>query len=70
MGSEPGVIFVAVDSVDFEPQVSVDTAAAFVLVVPVSVFVVEVDNSGPPKFLSFPNVDHFASSSSSVEAAG
>jgi hypothetical protein len=29
--------------------------------------VVEVDSSGRPKFLAFPNVDHFASSSSSVE---
>jgi hypothetical protein len=53
-----------------EPQVSVDIAVAFVVLVPVSVAVVEVDSSGHPKFLAVPNVDHFASSSSSVEVAG
>jgi hypothetical protein len=53
-----------------EPQVSVDIAVAFVVLVPVSVVVVEVDSSGRPKFLAFPNVDHFASSSSSVEVVG
>ena len=53
-----------------EPQVSVDIAVAFVVLVPVSVVVVEVDSSGRPRFLAFPNVDHFASSSSSVEVVG
>ena len=53
-----------------EPQVSVDIAVAFVVSVPVSVVVVDVDSSGRPKFLAFPNVDHFASSSSSVEVVG
>lgn len=54
-------------SVAAQPEVSVDIAVAFVVLVPVSVVVVEVDSSGRPKFLAFPNVDHFASSSSSVE---
>ena len=64
VAAEPEVVFVS------EPQASVDIAVAFVVLVPVSVVVVEVDSSGRPKFLAFPNVDHFASSSSSVEAAG
>ena len=70
--SELGVVFVAVVSVAdvAEPQASVDIAVAFVVLVPVSVVVVEVDSSGRPKFLAFPNVDHFASSSSSVEVVG
>jgi hypothetical protein len=70
--SEPGVVFVAVVSVAdvAEPQASVDIAVAFVVSVPVSVVVVEVDSSGRPKFLAFPNVDHYASSSSSVEVVG
>src|SRR4030067_2840695 len=54
-------------SVAAQPEVSVDIAVAFVVLVPVSVVVVEVDSSGRPKFLAFPNVNHFASSSSSVE---
>ena len=59
--SEPGVVFVAVVSVAdvAEPQVSVDIAVVFVVLVPVSVVVVEVDSSGRPKFLAFPNVDHY-----------
>jgi len=65
--SEPGVVFVADVA---EPQASVDIAVAFAVLVPVSVVVVEVDSSGRPKFLAFPNVDHFASSSSSVEVVG
>jgi hypothetical protein len=74
---EPEVVFVAVVSVAVvsiadvaEPQASVDIAVAFVVLVPVSVVVVEVDSSGRPKFLAFPNVDYFASSSSSVEVVG
>jgi hypothetical protein len=68
----PEVVFVAVAAVAdiAEPRVSVDIAVAFVALVPVSVVVVEVDSSGRPKFLAFPNVDHFASSSSSVEVVG
>jgi hypothetical protein len=53
-----------------EPQVSVDIAVAFVFLVPVSVVAVEVDSSGRPKFPAFPNVDYFASSSSSAEVVG
>ena len=64
---EPEVVSVADVA---EPRASVDIAVAFVVLVPVSVVVVEVDSSGRPKFLAFPNVDHFASSSSSVEAVG
>jgi hypothetical protein len=53
-----------------EPQASVGIAVAFVVLVPVSVAVVEVGSSGRPKFLAFPNVDHFASPSSSAELVG
>ena len=62
---EPEVVFVAA-----EPQASVDIAVAFVVLIPVSVVVVEVDNRGHPRSLASPNVDHYATSSSSVEAAG
>ncbi len=66
---EPGVVFVAAVSVAdaAEPQASVDIPVAFRVSVPVSVVAVEVDSSGRPKFLAFPNVDYHASSSSSVE---
>jgi hypothetical protein len=64
LAAEPEVVFVS------EPQASVDIAVAFVVLIPVSVVVVEVDSSGRPKCLAFPNVDHFASSSSSVEVVG
>jgi hypothetical protein len=53
-----------------EPRVSVDIDVAFVVLVPVSVEVVEVDSSGRPRCPVFPNGDHFANSSSSVEAFG
>jgi hypothetical protein len=67
--SEPGVVFVAVSIAHVvEPQTFGDIAVAIVLLVPVSVVRVEVDSSGrPTKFLAFPSVDYFASSSSSVE---
>jgi flagellar biosynthesis component FlhA len=70
--SEPEVVFVAVVSVAdvAEPQASVDIAVAFDFLVPVSVVVVEVYSSGRPKFLAFPNVDLYATCSSSVEAFG
>ena len=67
LAAEPEVVSVADVA---EPQASVDIAVAFVVLVPVSVVVVEVDSSGRPRFLAFPNVDHFASSSSSVEVVG
>ena len=73
--SEPEVVFVAELSLEAvvlaaEPQASVDIAVAFVVLVPVSVVAVEVDSSGRPRYLAFPNVDHFASSSNSVEVVG
>ena len=67
LAAEPEVVSVADVA---EPQASVDIAVAFVVLVPVSVVVVEVDSPGRPKFLAFPNVDHYASSSSSVEVVG
>ena len=70
--SEPGVFFVAPVSIAdvAEPQASVDIALAFDVLVPVSVLAVEVDIYGRPKFLAFPNIDYYASSSSSVEVVG
>ncbi len=67
--SEPGVVFVAfVPVADVaEPQAHADIAVAFAVLLPVSVVAFEVDSSGRPKFLAFVNVDHFLSSSSSVE---
>jgi hypothetical protein len=50
-----------------ELQVSGDIALAFDVLVPVAVVAVEVYSSGRPRFHAFPNVDYFASSSSSVE---
>jgi hypothetical protein len=73
----PGVavfvfVFVALESVAdvAEPRASVDIALAFDVLVPVSVVAVEVYSSGRPRFLAFPNVDYFASSSSSVDVVG
>ena len=69
--SEPGVVFVAAVFVGVaEPQASVDIAVAFVVLVPVSVVVVEVDSSGRPKFFAFPNICSFPNCSSSVEVVG
>ena len=65
--SEPEVVSVADVA---EPQVSADIAVAFDGLVPVSVVAIEVDSPGRPRFPAFPNVDHYASSSSSVEAVG
>jgi hypothetical protein len=53
-----------------EPQVSVDIAVVFDFLIPVSAVVDEVYSSERPMFLVFPNVDHFASPSSSVEVVG
>jgi hypothetical protein len=63
---EPGVVSVADVA---EPQACVHIAVAFDVLVPVSLSVVERDSSGRPKFV-FPNVDHYASSSSSAEVVG
>ena len=70
--SESGVVFVAVVSVAdvAEPQASVDIAVAFAVSVPVSAVVVEVDNSGRPRFVAFPNADCYSTSASSVEVVG
>jgi hypothetical protein len=70
--SESGVVFVAVVSVAdvAEPQASVDIAVASVVLAPVSAVVVEVDNSGRPTFVVFPNVDCYSTSASSVEVVG
>jgi hypothetical protein len=69
---ESGVVFAAVVSVsDFAgPQACVDTPVPFDVSAPASVFAVEVDSSERPRFLAFPNVDLYASSSSSVEVGG
>ena len=75
--SELGVVSVAVVSVAVvfvadaaEPRASVDIAVAFAVLVPVSVVVAEVDSSGRPMFLAFPNVCSFPNCSNSVEAFG
>jgi hypothetical protein len=70
--SEPGVVFAALVSVAdvAEPQASDDIALAFDVLVPVSVVLVEVDSSGRPRFFAFPNIDYYASSSSSVDVVG
>ena len=70
--SEPGVVSVAVVFVAdvAEPQASVDIAVVFVVLVPVSGVVVEVDSSGRPKFFAFPNICSFPNYSSSVEVVG
>ncbi len=70
--SQPGLSELEIVSVAdvAEPQASVDIAVPFAVLVPVSVVVIEADSSGRPKLLAFPNVDHYASSSSSVEVVG
>jgi hypothetical protein len=66
------VVLAAVHEVAFvsEPQVSVDIAVAFAVLLPVSVVAVEFYNSAHPMFFSFPSVDYFSNSSSSVEVVG
>ena len=49
-----------------EPQAYVDIALAFDVSDPASVVALEGDSPGRPSFLAFPNVDHYASSSSRV----
>ena len=69
LSAEP--VFVAEPVFDVaEPQVSVDIAVVFVVLVPVSVVAVEVDSSGRPKFFAFPNICSFPNRSSSVEVVG
>jgi hypothetical protein len=66
---EQKVVFAAVASTAdvSEPQASVDIPVVFDVLIPVSVVAFEVDSSERPRFLAFPNVDHYATSSSSVE---
>jgi len=73
----PSVFFVAVVSVALvsiadvaEPQASGDIPVPFDVLFPASVVVAEVYSPRRPRFLAFPNVDHYASSSSSVEVFG
>jgi len=75
--SEPGVVLAAVVLAAVflaavvstahvsGPQASVDIRVASDVSVPVSGVAAEVDSPGPPRFLAFPNVDHYASSPSS-----
>ena len=64
-GLSPEVVALAA-----EPEASVDIAVVSVVSVPVSVVVVEVDSSGRPRFLAFPNGGRYAISSSSVGVGG
>jgi hypothetical protein len=66
--SEPLAAFVDVEFVAdvAELQACVDIALAFDVSVPGFVDAVESDSPGRPSFLAFPNVDHYASSSSRV----
>ena len=65
-GSE--LVFVVVDIADVsEPQASVDIAVVFVVLLPASVAVLEVDIPGRPRFFVLPKTCSFANSSSSVE---
>jgi hypothetical protein len=71
--SEPGVFSVALFSTAHvsEPQASGGIPVVCDVLIPVSVVVlVDLDSSQRPRFLAFPNVDYFASSSSSVEGVG
>ena len=70
--SEPGVVLAAVVSTAHvsEPQASVGIPVVFDVLLPVSVAGVEVDSLGHPKFFAFPNIDLYATCSSSVEAVG
>ena len=68
-GAGPRVVFAVLASVAdvFEPRASVDIVVLSDVSIPVSVVAVEVDSHVRPTFLVFPNVDYYASSSSSVE---
>ncbi len=70
--SEPEVVSVVVVSLAdvAELPASVDIAVASVVLAPVSDVVAEVDSSGRPTFVVFPNVDCYATSASSVEVVG
>ena len=65
-------LFVVSESVPdvAEPQASGNIAVVFVALIPVFLVPVGVYNPGRPGFLSFPNGDYPANSSSSVELVG
>ena len=67
--ADPGFVALVFIADLAEPQASVDIAVAFDFLVPVFVVAFEVDSSGRPRFLAFPNIDYYASCSSSVEVA-
>jgi hypothetical protein len=66
LSGEPAAVSVA-DAV--EPQACVGIPVAFDVSVPVSLLSFGADSSGHPRFLAFPNVDLFASSSSPAAVA-
>jgi len=70
--AEPEVAFAArLPAADVSgPRASFDIALVFVVLLPVSVVVVEVDSPARPRSLAFPNVDQHASSSSSAGVGG
>lgn len=70
--AEPEVVSVAVASAAdiAEPQAFVDIALAFDVLIPASAVAAAVDSSAHSRFFAFPNVDCYASSSSSFEVVG
>ena len=64
---EPAAVSVA-DAA--EHQACVDIPVAFDVSIPVSLLLTGADSAGHPRFLAFPNIDLYASSSSSAEVAG
>jgi hypothetical protein len=68
---QPVVVFGVLSVADVAgPQVSVDIAVAFVVLVPLSVLVVEGDSSGRPTSPAVPSGDSSASPASSVAVVG
>ena len=53
-----------------EHQACVRIPVAFDVSIPVSLLLTGADSAGHPRFLAFPNIDLYASSSSSAEVAG
>jgi hypothetical protein len=64
---EPAALSVADDA---EHQACVRIPVAFDVSIPVSLLLTGADSAGHPRFLAFPNIDLYASSSSSAEVAG
>ena len=68
---------VSADIAELPVAVGIDELQVFdgigvpsLVLVPVSVVVFEVDSSGHPTFVPFPNIDHYASSASYLEVVG